>query len=216
MLTSLSVDRPTRRRNGTAVVVVMVVVVLLTYACYRFVNRTQIEDIAASTRAEMAQLATCIESGEELVRAFLAGIRLSVTGSAEPMIIPVYFVPASSTKAKTLSTVAVFRSFRRGLKRTRWQDCDSDSPTSQISSAFPRCSIGIDDSQVRRGSHFCSFLVSNREPPMRCSIGLTPIRCRAKRVPRRKTTRRPSQAEPRRFRPMPFLGCSKNSCRFAA
>jgi len=60
------------KREGTIVIVVMVIVVLLTYSCYQFVDRMATENIAAKTQAETTQLRTCLESGEELLRALLA------------------------------------------------------------------------------------------------------------------------------------------------
>lgn len=59
-------------REGTIVLVVMVVVVILTYACYQFVDRMAVEDIAAKTRAETTQLGTCVDSGEEFLKSLLA------------------------------------------------------------------------------------------------------------------------------------------------
>ncbi|MBN1855176.1 MAG: general secretion pathway protein GspK [Pirellulales bacterium] len=58
-------------REGTVLVIILVVIVILTYACYRFVDRASVEDLAAQARSDMAQLTTCIDSGEELLMALL-------------------------------------------------------------------------------------------------------------------------------------------------
>ncbi len=60
------------KREGTIVIVVMVIVILLTYSCYQFVDRMATENIAAKTQTETTQLKTCLDSGEELLRALLA------------------------------------------------------------------------------------------------------------------------------------------------
>jgi len=58
-------------RAGSALVVVLVVVVMLSYACYRFVDRAAVELLAARADADLSRLATCVDSGEELVRSLL-------------------------------------------------------------------------------------------------------------------------------------------------
>jgi len=61
-----------RTREGSALVVVLVVVVMLSYACYRFVDRAAVEDLAARADADLSRLAACVDSGEELIRVLLS------------------------------------------------------------------------------------------------------------------------------------------------